>query len=222
MGRYALIIRPVRRVIDALMSRAALYGSPSFFEPRLFPWVRELERHWEAVRTELEPILKDKAKIPNFQDVSNEKNLSDDDRWKVFSLVHAEIPVDENCKRLPKTMSLLSQIPGAYNVVLSILGPSKHVPKHRGQYPALLRYQLGLIVPGPEGASGIDVDGDVRYWKEGRSLIWDRSKRHSAWNDADQDRVTLYVDFIRPMHFPMQAIAWALLKYLPRVVFGPR
>ena len=221
MRRYAAVLRPVRLVIDGLIRRASLCGNPSFFDLDLFPWVREIEPHWETVRGEFEPILEDRASIPNYQDLSIKEGLSDDDGWKIFGLVVEGRSMDDNCRRCPETLRLLERIPGLYSAVFSILGPGKRIPDHPGEFAGLLRYELGLIVPGRERACGLRVDGDARYWEEGRSLVWDQTKHHSAWNDAERDRVVLFVDFLRPISFPMVSLVAALLRHRPRIVIGP-
>ena len=63
-----------------------------------------------------------------------------------------------------------------------------------------MRYHLGLIVPdAPVERVGIRV-GDVTVgWIEGRSLVFDDTYEHEAWNDTDETRVVLFVDVVRPL-----------------------
>ena len=68
-------------------------------------------------------------------------------------------------------------------------------------YKGVLRYHLGLIVPGSEGSCRIRVGNDVRCWKEGKSLIFDDSHPHEVWNDCDSYRVVLFVDFVTAGRF---------------------
>jgi beta-hydroxylase len=103
-------------------------------------------------------------------------------------------------------MKALEQIPGMSTALFSILGPGKHIREHRGYYNGFLRYHLGLVVPGPVGACRIRVADQVRCWEEGKSLIFDDTNRHEAWNETAQDRVVLYVDVLRPVLFPMSLI----------------
>jgi len=81
----------------------------------------------------------------------------------------------------------------------------------------VLRYHLGLKVPGPEGSCRIRVGNDIGYWKEGKSLIFDDSNEHEVWNDSDSDRVVLFVDFVRATIFPLsivnRSIIWARGRY---------
>jgi beta-hydroxylase len=61
------------------------------------------------------------------------------------------------------------------------------------------------------------VGGEVRHWQAGKSLIFDDTFPHQAWNDTEEIRVVLFLDVIRPMQFPIsllnqliiQLIAWS-------------
>src|SRR5690606_823226 len=73
------------------------------------------------------------------------------------------------------------------------------IPPHRGPYAGVLRYHLGLIVPEPISEVKIRVDKDFGYWEEGKSLIFDDTYEHEVWNNTDNYRVVLFVDFVRPL-----------------------
>ena len=103
-------------------------------------------------------------------------------------------------------MRLLKAIPGMKTAMFSILAPHKHIPGHRGPYKGVLRYHQGLIVPTPKTLCKINVGADFRYWEEGKSLIFDDSHWHLVWNNSDFYRVILFVDFIRPLPFPVSVL----------------
>jgi beta-hydroxylase len=84
----------------------------------------------------------------------------------------------------------------------SVLGPRKRLPEHRGPYKGVIRYHLGLKIPSPPEACGIRVGGETAHWQEGKSLLFDDTYQHEAWNDTDEDRVVLFLDIVRPMPFP--------------------
>ncbi len=88
----------------------------------------------------------------------------------------------------------------------SILEGGKHLPHHRGPFKGVLRYHLGLIMPTPPETCRIRVGQDYRSWEEGKSLIFDDTHDHEAWNDSTQRRVVLFVDFVRPLPFPLSAV----------------
>jgi beta-hydroxylase len=188
-------------------------GEKTFFEPKLFPWTADLEAGWKAIRRELDAVMARREEIPNFQDVSKaQEALTEGDQWKTFFLYTFDgKKVKDNCARCPETVRLLDRVPGRRQAMFSILAPKKHIPEHRGPYKGLLRYHLGLMVPGPEGSSRIRVGRDIQAWREGKSMIFDDSHPHEVWN-GDFYRVVLFMDFVRPLLFPLslvnQSIIW--------------
>jgi beta-hydroxylase len=55
------------------------------------------------------------------------------------------------------------------------------------------------MIPQRWDQCGIEVDGETYHWKNGESLIFDDTYQHRAWNQSDELRVVLFVDFLRPM-----------------------
>jgi aspartyl/asparaginyl beta-hydroxylase (cupin superfamily) len=193
-------------------------GDKTFFETEDFPWVASIEAQWKSIRKELDVLMEHREEIPNFQDISKaQKALTEGDQWKTFIFYSLGNKNKENCERCPETVRLLHSIPGMNGAMFSILAPRKHLAPHRGPYKGLLRYHLGLIIPGPEGNSRIRVGSDVRCWKEGKSLIFDDSHEHEVWNDVDSHRVVLFVDIVRPTIFPLslvnRSIIWVRGRY---------
>jgi beta-hydroxylase len=205
----------LRRLIESLLFFRD--GEKTFFEPESFPWVPAVEAEWSTVRRELQEVMMRREEIPNFQDLSEaQKVLTDGDQWKTFWFYGYGEKAEENCARCPETTRALQLIPGMKSAMFSILAPGKHIPEHRGMYKGILRYHLGLIVPGPEGSCKIRVGNDVRSWKQGKSLIFDDSHPHEVWNDCAADRVVLFVDVVRPLPFPLslvnRSIIWAISR----------
>jgi len=194
-------------------------GDRTFFEPEEFPWTAQIEANSGSIRKELDALMKRKADIPNFQDVSKAQSaLTEGDQWKTFFLsTFNGKRIEENCAQCPETARVLQKIPGIRQSMFSILAPRKHIPPHRGPYKGLLRYHLGLMIPGPAEGCRIRVGNDVRSWKEGKSMIFDDSNEHEVWNDTDSYRVVLFVDFVRPTIFPFSVInrliVWARGQY---------
>jgi ornithine lipid ester-linked acyl 2-hydroxylase len=193
-------------------------GEKTFFEPAAFPWVANIEAEWRTVRKELDVLMMHREEIPNFQDVSKtQRALTEGDQWKTFFFYSFGNKNKANCARCPETVRLLHSIPGMKTGMFSILAPRKHLAPHRGPYKGVLRYHLGLIIPEPKGSCRIRVGSDVRFWEEGKSMIFDDSNEHEVWNDTDSYRVVLFVDFVRPTIFPLsmvnRSIIWARGRY---------
>lgn len=187
-----------------MISTLSRDGNRTFFETESFPWVARLESNWRIIRAELEALLTHREAIPNIQDISVDQHLlTEDDHWKSFFFYAYGHKAEDNCARCPETARLLGSIPGMKTAMFSILAPGKHLPEHRGPYKGVLRYHLGLIIPEPHDCCRIRVGEEIRTWSEGRSLIFDDSHPHEAWNDSAQHRVVLFVDFERPLPLPL-------------------
>lgn len=193
----AFLIRPAEAMIKRLDGR-------EFFEPAEFPWASGFAGHWQEIRAELEDLLRRPEAIPSFHTVSpHQLGITSDDRWKTHIFYIHGNRCEENCARCPRTTELLQTIPGLKSAMFSILGPRKHIGKHRGPYAGLLRYHLGLIVPAQKESCRIQVGSSVRCWEAGKALVFDDSHDHEVWNDTDELRAVLFVDFMRPVPYPL-------------------
>ena len=141
------------------------------------------------------------SKIPNIQDIAvTEKVHSKKGEWKIFILFVFGKVIKDNCGRLPKTSELLLSIPGITSAWLSVLAPGKKLKPHRGYYKGILRCHLGIRIP--EGrVAGICVNGEIRFWEQGKCLIFDDNFTHHVWNNSNEYRVVLWLDFLRPLPF---------------------
>jgi len=186
--------------LEKFISRYSRVPDQPVFDPRDFPWTGLLQDNWRTIRTELEEIMRDLDRLPNFQDISKDQvNISNDERWKTFFLHGYGYRMDGNCSRCPRTARLVESIPGMYTAFFSILAPGKHIPPHRGPYKGLLRCHLALMVPEPREACWIEVGGVLCHWEEGRCLVFDDTYKHQVQNNTGGTRVVLFLDILRPM-----------------------
>jgi ornithine lipid ester-linked acyl 2-hydroxylase len=203
------ILTPIERFIG----RRSLVGDATFFPLERFPWVKHVEDNWTTIREELGRVLEDHAALPNFQDISKDQiEITDDDRWKTFFLYGYGFKAKLGVEMCPRTAALMREIPGMKTAMISILSPRKHILDHRGPYKGVLRYHLGLVVPKDAPACRIRVGDDIRHWEEGKSMIFDDTFNHEVWNDTDETRVVLFVDVLRPLPFPYDAINSLIVK----------
>lgn len=189
------------KAIDRYFARQSLVPNDPVLDPAHFPWVRELERNWETVRSEILNLLQHRNELPFFQDISpDQSRISPDDKWRTFFLYGFGHRADPNCRLCPETTRLLEQVPGGVeNAFFSILAPGKIVPEHCGITKGLIRCHLGILVPPTPELCFMDV-GNVRCtWEEGRALVFDDTYPHSVSNCTEQERIVLLFDFPRPM-----------------------
>ena len=202
----------------------ALYGfwidTPPILDTNdYFPGAATLECHWRSIRDEALQFLSVIDRVPKVHEiVERQDDLSEHDEisWKYVSLRAFGRDHVANQALCPDTARLIGAVPEIINAGFSILDPKKHVPAHRGPYGGLLRYHLGLIVPGDregEGLSMLRVKDRLHRVREGQGLLFDDLCEHEAWNYGDAPRVVLLIDVPRPGLPPM-------LRALDRLLMG--
>ncbi|NJL78101.1 MAG: aspartyl/asparaginyl beta-hydroxylase domain-containing protein [Richelia sp. SM2_1_7] len=201
--------------LETLVAKNSKVENSVFFDVEQFPWAKNLEANWMTIRKELEQVLERVDELPNFQDISKRQTrIANDNLWKTYFFYAFGFKATKNCQRCPETTKLIEQIPGMKVAFFSILAPGKHIPKHRGKLKTLIRYHLGLIVPEPKEKCKIQIADEIRYWQEGKSLIFDDTFYHEVWNDTDGYRVVLFLDILRPLKFPLSLISSLANKFI--------
>jgi beta-hydroxylase len=215
MERPGLVIRAFMSVVarvERLNRTCARLGNPCVYDNAVFPWAAGIERDWRAVRQELDRLMVRKAELPDVQEITPDASaLSQDAGWKIFPLIAYGVRSQPNIALCPETWRIVQRIPGLRTAMFSILEPGKRLPPHRGPYNGVLRLHLGLIVPEPRERLAIRIGPERRHWAEGRALIFDDAFEHEAWNDTAQTRVVLFVDFEKPLRWPVNILNRLLL-----------
>lgn len=198
---------------EKLNLKYAKLGNPPVYDNKVFPWVKEVEAAYPAIRAELTEVLKRQSELPAFQDISSDvKTITSDNAWKTFFLLGFGVKSEANVKACPETWKAVQNIPGLTTAMFSIFEPGKHLPPHRGPYNGVLRLHMGMIVPEPADKLAIRVKDQVCHWQEGKVLIFDDAYEHEAWNHTDHTRVVLFVDFVKPLKMPAKFVNWALMN----------
>jgi aspartyl/asparaginyl beta-hydroxylase (cupin superfamily) len=206
--------------VEDLVARFSIHGDPPVYSNAHFPWVDAVEADWQKVRAELDQVMQYRDSMPSFQDIVKEVGLiQSDNDWKTFFLRGVGMDCRENARRCPETMKMLEKIPGVTTAFFSILSPRKHIPSHRGPWAGVLRLHVGLLVPEPRDQVRIRIANQTCLWQEGRCLIFDDTWNHEVWNDTDGYRVVLFIDFERPLKWPLNWINHALLNLAPLAPF---
>lgn len=160
-----------------------------FHDPRRFDFAARLQEHWQAIYREYAGVRRHLVDWP-------ERELYGEG-WKVFGVYdfpHGE-PLAANIARCPLTASLVAQhVPRHGAAGFSVLRPRTRIQPHRGYQGDFLRCHLALKVPA--GDCGLEVAGETRRWREGDTLIFDDRVAHAAWNNTEEERVVLLLDFI--------------------------
>lgn len=204
-------------LVQKAIAKYSLVANNYFFDPYYFDWASELETNWQSIRKELDLILKSVESLPGFHDISpDQARISGDGLWKTFFLYGYGIKMEQNCKYCPETTELIERIPGMKTAFFSILLPGKHIPEHCGVYNGVLRYHLALKVPQEREKCCIRVGEDFSYWTEGKSILFDDSFPHEAWNFSEEIRVVLFMDIVRPVKFPFSLLNHLIINLIRR------
>lgn len=191
--------KKMRHRIGAVIARSSRVGDKPVYDPRLFAWTAELESRWPEIRAEVETLLAREEAIPPLADISpDHRRIAPPGKWKSFFLWGYGYRNEENIARCPKTAAAVASIPGLNSAFFSILAPGAHIPRHRGVTKAILTAHLGLIVPKRRSRCRMQVEDEMLRWDEGRMLVFDDTYYHEVWNDTDEQRVILLVQFRRP------------------------
>lgn len=197
------LLRGLLRPLNWLFGRFSKVGNFAIFDPLAFPWTNEVERHAPAIRAEVDALIESGHPIPGFEEISKEQRiLSRDRRWKTYFFLAYGVAVEEHCRACRASWAAIRAIPGVVTAFFSILEPGKELPPHRGLYKGVLRYHLAVRIPGDGEQCGLVVAGKTCRWVEAGSLVFDDTFVHAAYNHSDEIRVVMFVDFVRPLHFP--------------------
>jgi beta-hydroxylase len=191
------------RFLEWLNRLASKVGQEPLLDNEKFDWIPTVEAATDDILAELHNIQAT-VTIPSPQEIlENQVVLSDDDQWKLFFLYGYGYRDEHNCQLCPATDRAVQSVPGLQSVMFSVLEPGKRLRPHRGPYNGFLRYHLGLIIPDGGTTSFLRVADKTCHWQVGSSLVFDDTYDHEACNDSDKQRVVLFIDFERPMRFPI-------------------
>jgi beta-hydroxylase len=187
-----------------------------FFETAEFPWVQEVEKMYPTIAKEFETFYQGNQKlIPDITEISEEQyQVVKQDEWRFIPFLIYGKKVESFCRQFPVTASTIEKIPSSTTAFFSILHPHVKIAEHRGAYKGYLRYHLGVKIPTPVQQCGIKIKDETFHWENGKSIIFDDTYQHSAWNNSNEIRVVLYVDFIRTLPFVLKQISVGLTKLI--------
>lgn len=210
---YDLSANVVRRLYDARIDTP-----PVLDAARYFPDAGKFAHAWPALREEAQAIATRLHAVPRFHEIMPAQmpiSANDGRDWRVFVLKVYGANVEKNLAACPTLAQLIAASPDVLSATLSFLAPRKHIPRHRGPFRGILRFQLGLSVPvdtqGRPAAVLALNDRDYRIGN-GEHLLWDDTYPHEVWNHSDEPRIALLLDVRRPyMPVDMRLLSRALI-----------
>jgi beta-hydroxylase len=209
LPKRPLIIRigkKLRRKADALIERSSLVSNAPILDSRDFAWTSVLRDNWQTILREARAVLHNPEAVPLLDEVSpDHTRIAPPGKWRSFFLRGYGCDIAENMARCPQTTALVRNAPGLNSAFFSVLAPGAHIPPHRGVTKGLVTCHLGLIVP--DGNVRMRVDRQFVRWAEGETLVFDDTYEHEVWNDTDETRVVLLIQFARPLRAPGKWLA---------------
>jgi aspartyl/asparaginyl beta-hydroxylase (cupin superfamily) len=175
---------------------------PYFFDTNDFPWVKELESHWEVIRDELIELHqnnKDLLKPYADAEMTSRKN-----KWKTFGMMFWKFQAPKNIEACPKTWALVSKVPNLMAASFNLLEENTTIKPHHGDTNAIIRCHMGLQVPGEAPKCAFRVGTETRSWEQGKFFMFCDAHEHTAWNNTNNERYVLVVDIMRPEFARMQ------------------
>jgi aspartyl/asparaginyl beta-hydroxylase (cupin superfamily) len=169
---------------------------PRFYEEINFDWAKLIENYYPIIKQELTAYIQ--SKNNSFQPYFNASLVKKNKSWRTSNFIFWGKMVTENCKLIPNTLNVFLQIKGLTSIGISVLESGAHIKPHHGDTNAIVRCHLGLIIPADKPMTAINVDGEIRGWKEGGLLIFCDAWNHEAWNNSDKARYLLIFDIIHP------------------------
>lgn len=159
------------------------------------PWLGEVEHHWQTIRDEFLEVL---ARRPEAVTPSYVPDDVEIHGWRSVNLMTYGHWYRDNCRRFPRTVEILSRVPGLTSAFVNLLEPGSSLPAHNGDTNAIYRNHIGLVVPAGVDECGLEVGGERTGWAEGQGLTFIEAYRHHVWNRTKRNRVILVFDVIRP------------------------
>lgn len=208
----------VGNAVDLLLGRKKLYlqepssfyfpGLPQrqFYEREEFEWLAAVEAQVPAMQAELNAALAEDDSFDPYV-LANPKRprptnrLINDPSWGARYFWRDGEQVSAQAESCPATMAALTKAPmpviaqRSPIALWSMLKPGTHIDPHHGLLNTRLICHVPLIVP---GNCALRVGNDTREWEVGKTLIFDDSFEHEAWNRSDSTRVVLLFEIWRP------------------------
>jgi len=170
-------------------------GEPPFFDISTKPWKKLLEDHANVICNELQTLIENKE--PNIIPYFNRTLASSPAAWTIFPLRSWNNDFAENCKKTPRTVEIIRQIPGVTSCAFSILKPHTTIKPHFGDSNVMYRCHLTLKTPGSQPEIGMRAGGKEISWETGTVFAFCDAHKHEVWNNTNEERWVLIVDILR-------------------------
>jgi beta-hydroxylase len=216
--------KKLRHRINRWLARYSMVGDTPTYDPALFPWIGDIATETPEITAEMLAVCRYSHAIPAFRDFApgHERIAGDSDDWRSFFFYGYGYPIIENLRRCPHTASTLQRVPGLVSAMFSIIAPGTHIARHRGVSKAIMTIHIPLVVPKDAHACRMQVGDRMVHWEVGTPVIIDDTWFHEVWNDTEEMRVVLLIQFRRPMRQPGRLVSDAIVAFVRHSSFIQR
>ena len=201
--RFIRFAKKCRPALNRALRRYSKVGDAPVTPAATFPWITDILPSLPAIREELRRVLKSEKAIPPFRDFApGHERIVEADDWRSFFFWGYGYPVRENLARCPATAAAIARVPGLVSAIYSVVKPGAHIKRHQGVSKAIMTAHIALVVPRDRAKCRMEVDTVPVVWKEGEAVVIDDTYPHEVWNESDETRVVLLIQFRRPMRWP--------------------
>lgn len=173
--------------------------------------VNEIEPKLDEIKKYKNDILKEVISLNENQEKWidwPEKLYDKKQQWKIFPINVFGKWANNNCKKCPVLTKFLKSIPNLKLAILSKMSEGTVLTPHQGwskHSNYSLRCHYGLIVPPKSCVKVLDKNGEwkIKKHKKFEWIIFDDSKKHTAENLSNTERIILLVDIKRPDFVPI-------------------
>ncbi len=191
-------------------------GRVPVIESAQFPFTTRFEENWADIRKEAMAIITRGQDVDVQEFFKEHASMMNGAHWRSYVFLLYGVEFEEHMEACPVTASLVRGVPEISSAMFSILPPGSRLTPHYGPFKGVLRYHLGLIVPKDTENCRLVVDGRPYAWGEGKSLVFDDTFLHEAYNQSEEVRVVLFMDIVRKLPFPLSLLSKMIFWLIAR------
>jgi len=192
-----------------------------------FPSFRKLEGKTKEIRKEIIKILRTRVRTgkgrENYLDKVKDYPGVPQTFTENWTLLPVKIFDRYTEYATPFFKTLCTDHPEIVSLAISIMDGGKEIPPHSSPFEPVLRFTLPVLVPKtPSNACYLKVfrnetDVETLVLQEGKGVLFDENKVHSAVNRALKPRIALLIDIARPYGRLASLVQQGLFKLMPLV-----
>ena len=187
--------------------------SPPVFDAMAYPLTAELQEHWQALRDEYFAYCREHEPRRMSEVFREQEKIAPKGNWLNVMLRFYSYEVPHEPRFFQRSREIIERYPLVTSAMFSVIPNGKRIKPHRGPYKGLLRFHLGLKIPDSPDCYMI-LDGKKIHWQEGGVILFDDTYEHEVRNQSGEERIILFIDYLRPLPFPINGLNKLVYKLM--------